>query len=307
MTAAAVLQATGLGKRYRRTWALRDCSLAIPEGRVVALVGPNGAGKTTLLHLAVGLLAPSVGEVRVFGAPPANRPQVLARVGFLAQDKPLYHGFTVAEMLRFGARLNPGWDQAVADLWLERFDLPPDRRVGQLSGGQRTQLAVALTLAKRPRLLLDEPMADLDPLVRHDLARLLMETVAAEGLTVVLSSHVLAELASVCDYLVLLAVGRVQLAGDTEALLAGHKLLVGPRRDPPTAGPHQVVAASHTDRQTTLLVRTAGPVHDPTWAVHDVGLEQLVLAYMRHPETTALPRPALAAVSADARRGVGNC
>jgi ABC-2 type transport system ATP-binding protein len=293
----AVLAATGLGKRYRRTWALRDCSVAIPEGQVVALVGPNGAGKTTLLHLAVGLLSPTAGQVRVFGAPPANRPEVLARVGFLAQDKPLYHSFTVAELLRFGAMLNPRWDQAVADHWLERFDLPPDRRVGQLSGGQRTQLALALALAKRPRLLLlDEPMADLDPLVRHDLTRLLMETVAAEGLTVVLSSHVLAELATICDYLVLLAVGRVQLAGDTEALLAGHKLLVGPRRDPPRAGPHQVVAASHTDRQTTLLVRTVGPVHDPAWAVHDVGLEQLVLAYMRHPETTARPRPTLTAI-----------
>jgi ABC-2 type transport system ATP-binding protein len=135
---SAALEATGLGKRYRRSWALRDCSVAIPEGRVVALVGPNGAGKTTLLHLAVGLLAPSAGEVRVLGAEPANRPEVLARVGFLAQDKPLYPGFTVAEMLRFGARLNPGWDQAVADRWLERFELPPGRRVGQLSGGQRT-------------------------------------------------------------------------------------------------------------------------------------------------------------------------
>jgi ABC-2 type transport system ATP-binding protein len=298
----AVLQASGLGKRYRRTWALRDCSVAIAEGRVVALVGPNGAGKTTLLQLAAGLLAPSVGEVRVLGAPPANRPEVLGRIGFLAQDKPLYHSFTVAEMLRFGARLNPGWDRAVADRWLARFDLPPDRRVGQLSGGQRTQLAVALALAKRPRLLLlDEPMADLDPLVRHDLTRLLMEAVAADGLTVVLSSHVLAELASVCDYLVLLAVGRVQLAGDTEELLAGHRLLVGPRRDPPTAGPHQIVTASHTEQQTTLLVRVAGPIHDPAWMVHGIGLEQLVLAYMRHPQATALPRPALAAVPADAR------
>jgi ABC-2 type transport system ATP-binding protein len=299
------LQAVGLGKRYRRTWALRDCSLAIPEGRVVALVGPNGAGKTTLLQLATGLLAPSAGEIRVFGAPPANRSEVLARVGFLAQDKPLYHSFTVAEMLRFGARLNPGWDDRVATGWLARFGIPPDRRVGQLSGGQRTQLAVALTLAKRPRLLLlDEPMADLDPLVRHDLARLLMETVAAEGLTVVLSSHVLAELATVCDYLVLLAVGRVQLAGETEELLAGHKLLVGPRRDPATVGPHQIVAASHTERQTTLLVRVAGPIHDPAWAVHDVGLEQLVLAYMRHPETTALPRPTLTAVPHDTNKEV---
>ena len=297
-----VLEATGLGKRYRRTWALRDCSVAVPEGRVVALVGPNGAGKSTLLHLAVGLLGPSAGEVRVFGAPAASGPETLGRVGFLAQDKPLYHGFTVAEMLRFGARLNPRWDQAEADRWLERFDLPPGRRVGQLSGGQRTQLALALALAKRPRLLLlDEPMADLDPLVRHDLTRLLMETVAAEGLTVVFSSHVLAELATVCDYLVLLAVGRVQLAGDTDELLAGHKLLVGPLRNPPRVGPHQVVEASHTDRQTTLLVRTAGPVHDPSWAVHDVGLEQLVLAYMRHPETTTLPRPSLAAVQSDAK------
>jgi ABC-2 type transport system ATP-binding protein len=302
---SAALEATGLGKRYRRSWALRDCSVAIPEGRVVALVGPNGAGKTTLLHLAVGLLAPSAGEVRVLGAPPANRSEVLARVGFLAQDKPLYSGFRVDEMLRFGARLNPGWDQAVADRWLERFELPPDRRVGQLSGGQRTQLALALALAKRPRLLLlDEPMADLDPLVRHDLTRLLMDAVAADGLTVVLSSHVLAELAMVCDYLVLLATGRVQLAGEVEALLAGHKLLVGPRRDPERAGPHEIVEASHTDRQTTLLVRTAGPVHDPAWAVHDVGLEQLVLAYMRHPETTAPPPPTLAAVPRDTNQGV---
>jgi ABC-2 type transport system ATP-binding protein len=293
----AVLQATGLGKRYRRTWALRDCSVAIPEGRVVALVGPNGAGKTTLLQLATGLLAPSAGEIRVFGAPPANQPEVLARVGFLAQDKPLYQNFTVGAMLRFGARLNPGWDQAVADHWRARFGLPPDRRVGHLSGGQCTQLAVALALAKRPRLLLlDEPMADLDPLVRHDLTRLLMETVAADGLTVVFSSHVLAELATVCDYLVLLAVGRVQLAGDTDELLAGHKLLVGPRRDPPTAGPHQIMAASHTERQTTLLVRTSGPIHDPAWAVHDVGLEQLVLAYMRNPQAIAGPRPTLTAV-----------
>jgi ABC-2 type transport system ATP-binding protein len=298
----AVLQATGLGKRYRRTWALRDCSVAVPEGRVVALVGPNGAGKTTLLHLATGLLAPSAGEIRVFGAPPANQPEVLARVGFLAQDKPLYHNFTVGEMLRFGARLNPGWDRAVADHWRARFDLPTDRRVGHLSGGQRTQLAVALALAKRPRLLLlDEPMAELDPLVRHDLTRLLMEAVAAGGLTVVFSSHVLAELATVCDYLVLLAVGRVQLAGDTDELLAGHKLLVGPRRDPPTAGPHQIVAASHTERQTTLLVRTSGPVHDPTWAVHDVGLEQLVLAYMRNPQAIAGPRPTLTAVPYDTK------
>jgi ABC-2 type transport system ATP-binding protein len=298
----AVLQATGLGKRYRRTWALRDCSAAIPEGRVVALVGPNGAGKTTLLQLATGLLAPSAGEIRVFGAPPANQPEVLARIGFLAQDKPLYHNFTVGEMLRFGARLNPGWDRAVADHWRVRFDLPPDRRVGHLSSGQRTQLAVALALAKRPRLLLlDEPMADLDPLVRHDLTRLLMETVAADGLTVVFSSHVLAELATVCDYLVLLAVGRVQLAGDTDELLAGHKLLVGQRRDPPTAGPHQIVAASHTERQTTLLVRTSGPIHDPTWAVHDVGLEQLVLAYMRNPQAIAGPRPTLTAVPHDTK------
>jgi ABC-2 type transport system ATP-binding protein len=301
----AVLQATGLSKRYRRTWALRDCTVAIPAGRVVALVGPNGAGKSTLLQLAVGLLAPSAGKIRLFGAPPARGPATLAQVGFLAQDKPLYPGFTVAEMLCFGARLNPGWDQTVADRWVTRFDLPPDRRVGQLSGGQRTQLALALALAKRPRLLLlDEPMADLDPLVRHDLTRLLMETVAVEELTVVFSSHVLAELATICDYLVLLAVGRVQLAGDTEELLAGHKLLVGPRRDPPTTGPHQVVEASHTERQTTLLVRTSGPVHDPTRAVHGVGLEQLVLAYMRHPQTSAPPSATLTAVPDDTRKEV---
>jgi ABC-2 type transport system ATP-binding protein len=295
----AALETAGLGKRYRRTWALRDCSLAVPAGRVAALVGPNGAGKSTLLQLAVGLLAPTSGGVRVFGEAPHERAATLERLAFVAQDRPLYRGFTVAEMLRFGARLNRRFDQALALERLRRVDVPLERRCGQLSGGQRAQVALSLAVAKRPDLLLlDEPLASLDPLARRALMEGLMEAVAATGLTVVLSSHVIADLEEVCDHLVLLSAARVQLAGDIEALLARHKVLVGPRSAgdaPAGVAPGAVVRASYTERQATLLVQ-AGPVHDPRWAVRNAGLEELVLAYMGRPDMVALPRPALAAV-----------
>ena len=295
MTAA--LETAGLGKRYRRRWALRDCSVSVPAGRVAALVGANGAGKTTLLHLTVGLLAPTSGSVRVFGSPPVGRPGALTRVAFVAQDKPLYRGFTVAELLRFGARLNPRWDQATAEGWLRRLGIPLGQRAGRLSGGQQAQVALALALGKRADLLvLDEPLANLDPLARREVMEGLMAAVAETGMTVVLSSHVLAELEEVCDYLVLLAGGRVQVAGEIEALLAEHKVLVGPRAaaEALAAGPHAVVRASFTARQATLLARTGGPIHDPRWVVRDASLEELVLAYMRQPEQAALPRPTLA-------------
>jgi ABC-2 type transport system ATP-binding protein len=302
-----VLETTGLGRRYRRHWALRDCSLRLPGGRVVALVGPNGAGKTTLLQLVTGLLEPSAGSVRVLGHH-AGSPPALARVAFVAQDKPLYADFTVAEMLRYGRSLNPSWDQAVAKERLRQLDIPFERRCGRLSGGQQAQVALALALAKRPELLiLDEPLANLDPLARREFMEALMAAVAEHGLTAVLSSHVIAELESVCDHLVLLSGGRVQVAGDIEALLDGHRLLVGARREPdPGPGPHTVVRSSFTGKQASYLVRTAGPVHDPRWEVRPVGLEELVLAYMREPEAAALPRPALAAGGNGTGSGTGN-
>jgi len=281
---SAALDAQNLGKRYGRHWALRDCALELPAGRVAALVGPNGAGKTTLLQLAVGLIPPSAGHIEVFGLSPRRQPkEVLPRVGFVAQDQPLYRRFSVADMLTLGRKLNPRWDDDLARARLARLGLPIDRAVGTLSGGQKSQVALVMALAKRPDLLLlDEPVASLDPLARREFLSALMEAAAGEGLTVLLSSHIIADLERVCDYLVILSASRVQLAGDIDELVATHKLLVGPRQDPAAvAHVHNVLQATHTERQTTLLVRANGHMWDPSWEVHDVSLEDIVLAYLR--------------------------
>jgi ABC-2 type transport system ATP-binding protein len=279
----AVIETKGLGKRYRRLWALSECTLSVPAGHVVGLVGPNGAGKSTLLNLAAGLLAPTTGTIQVLGGPPPAGPAALARVGFLAQDAPVYAGLTVAEHLTLGARLNPGWDAEFARGRIDWLGLDPGQKAGQLSGGQRAQLALTLAIGKRPDLLiLDEPVASLDPLARREFLEDLMEAIAERELSVVLSSHLMADLERVCDYLIVLVGSRVRVAGPVDELLATHHLLTGPRRDPATlpAG-QQVISASHTDRQTTLLIRTSEPVLDPAWTVSEVALEDLVLAYMR--------------------------
>ena len=282
-----VLRADGLGKRYGRRWALSDCTLAIPAGHIVGLVGPNGAGKTTLLHLAVGLLSPTSGTIAVFGGRPAEGPAQLGRIGFVAQDTPTYAGLSVGEHLRLGAWLNPRWDQGLADRRIEELGLSPRQPAGRLSGGQRAQLALTLALAKRPELLiLDEPVASLDPLARRDFMQQLMAAVAEHQLSVVLSSHLIADLEHVCDYLVVLAASRVQLTGEVEGLLASHHLMSGPRRDPlGLPADQEVIEASHTDRQSTLLVRSDKPVLDPSWTVAEVSLESLVLAYMSQART----------------------
>ncbi len=278
----AVLEARGLTKRYGRRFGLSDCTLRVPAGRVVGLVGPNGAGKTTLLQLAVGLLAPTRGTIEVLGSRPASGPNQLARVGFVAQDVPTYAGLTVADHLRLGAHLNPRWDARMAADRIAALGLEPDQRAGRLSGGQRAQLALTLAIAKRPDLLiLDEPVASLDPLARREFLRGLMEFTADHDASVILSSHLVADLERVCDYLIVLAASRVRLAGEVDRLLAAHRLLTGPRRDPAALpGDWEIISASHTDRQSTLLVRTGGPVHDPAWTVSQVSLEDLVLAYM---------------------------
>jgi ABC-2 type transport system ATP-binding protein len=291
----AVLEARGLGKRYRRLWALSDCTLSIPPGHVAGLVGPNGAGKTTLLHLAVGLLAPTSGSIEVLGRRPGSGPAQLARVGFLAQDAPIYAGMSVADHLRLGAHLNPRWDAELAHSRIEQLGLDPAQRAGKLSGGQRAQLALTLAVAKRPELLiLDEPVASLDPLARREFLQDLMEAVAEQHVSVVLSSHLVADLERVCDYLIVLCASRVQVVGEVDKLLAAHHLLTGPRRDPATLpADWQVISASHTDRQTTLLVRTDTPVHDPAWTVSQVGMEDLVLAYMSQAAGARGRRPLL--------------
>ena len=279
---SAVVETNGLGKRYRRQWALTDCTLSIPAGHVVGLVGPNGAGKTTLLNLAVGLLAPTAGTIEVLGGIPAADQAQLARIGFLAQDSPVYAGLSVADHLKLGARLNPSWDMALARGRVYRPDLDPGQKAGTLSGGQRAQLALTLAVAKRPELLvLDEPVASLDPLARREFLQDLMEAVGEHDLSVMLSSHLVADLERVCDYLIVLVGSRVQVAGPVDELLAGHHLLSGPCRNPGTLPDGlQVVTASHTDVRTTLLVRSTGKIADPAWTVSEVGLEDLVLAYM---------------------------
>jgi ABC-2 type transport system ATP-binding protein len=279
---SAVLSAQGLGKRYGRRWALSDCDLEVPGGHVVGLVGPNGAGKTTLLHLAVGLLAPSAGSIEVLGRPPSDDPVQLARVGFVAQDTPAYARLSVEDHLALGAQMNPGWDADVARRRIDDLDLDPAQRAGTLSGGQRAQLALTLAVAKRPEfLLLDEPVASLDPLARREFLQGLMEVVADHQVSVVLSSHLVADLERVCDYLVVLVSSRVQVAGEVDELLAAHHRLIGPRHDVASL-PRDwyVIEESHTDRQSTLLVRHEGPVLDPSWTVEDLDLEDLVLAYM---------------------------
>ena len=282
------IETAGLGKRYKRAWALQDCTLHLPTGRIAALVGPNGAGKTTLLHLAVGLLAPDAGSVCVFGQEPRGNTTALAEIGFVAQDTPLYRDFTAQELITMGGRLNQTWDAALARTRLADLGIPPNLPVGKLSGGQRAQVALALALAKRPRLLLlDEPIAALDPLARHEFMQALMGAVAETGTTVLLSSHLLADLERACDYLIVLQTAHVQLSGPVDELLDSHRTLVGPRTEmDQIPGVVEVIRASHTDRQSTLLARTDGNVPaDPMWSVHEVTLEDLVLAYLAKADT----------------------
>nr|BAK08920.1 putative ABC transporter ATP-binding protein [Streptomyces griseus] len=293
---SAVLRAQGLGKRYKQRWALQNCDLDVPAGRVVGLVGPNGAGKSTLLNLASGMLTPTGGTIEVCGGRPAEGVEQLAKVGFVAQDTPIYAALSVADHLDFGKRLNLNWDDAVARDRIRRLGLDPKQRAGKLSGGQRAQLALTLGIAKRPELLiLDEPVAALDPLARREFMQDLMEAVAEHELSVVLSSHLVSDVERTCDYVIVLVDSRVQVAGEIDDLVACHHRLTGPRRDPGTlpAGQH-VITASHTDRQTTLLVRTDTAVHDPSWTVGPLGLEDIVLAYMTRPaDAVRDTRPAL--------------
>jgi ABC-2 type transport system ATP-binding protein len=291
-----VIEASGLDKRYGSTWALRECTVAIPAGHVAALVGPNGAGKSTLLNLAVGLAAPTTGVVTVLGGHAAGSPAALDGVAFVAQDTPLYKNLSAADLLHLTRNLNRRFDQRYAQYRLGELGIPENRKAGQLSGGQQAQLALTLALARKPRLLvLDEPMAMLDPVARHDFMATVMTAMADDGVSVVLSSHVLAELERVADYLVLLSQGRVQVAGEVDGLLASHRVLTGPAAEAGRqAGRLNVVHARHGGAQAHLLVRmngTADPVPSG-WDAHPVSLEELSLAYLREPGAGALPGPA---------------
>jgi ABC-2 type transport system ATP-binding protein len=320
----ATLTAQGLSRRYGSVWALRDCSLTLPAGRVVGLVGPNGAGKTTLIHLALGLLEPTAGAIQVLGyAPRDHEREVLARVGFVAQQRPLYKQFTVEQHLQLGAHLNARWDDVRARERLRRYAIPLDRKVRTLSGGQQAQVALTLALGKRPQLLLlDEPLAELDPLARQEFLRTLLVAATEEGITVLFSSHVVAELERFCDYLIILLEGQVRVAGDVDELLAAHQRLSGvtasdlrsdasdarapsaPRgaawsgsqtaAEDALAREAGVVAVTRGGGQTTLIVRQEAELPRIGWEVGRITLEELVLAYMANPSQSLILPPAAA-------------
>jgi len=295
------LRTVGLGRRYGHVWGLRDCTLTVPDGAVVGLVGPNGAGKTTLLQMIIGLLQPTEGHLEVFGdTSPANSAEALARVGYVAQDHPLYHDFSVADMFHLGRAMNPSWDQAVATARMNALGIPLKRKVKTLSGGQQAQVSLAMALAKRaPLLALDEPVSSLDPIARLDFMREVMAAAADTGVTVVIASHVVSELERLCDWLIVLTGGRVQLAGPADDLLAAHRLLTVPRATREAELPGPAVHRADSDRHSTVLVRT-GPARlaaqeRPDWGVEPVGFEQLVLAYLQRPAGTSADDPAQAA------------
>jgi ABC-2 type transport system ATP-binding protein len=287
-----VIEARGLGKRFGSTWALRECTLAIPDGHVAALVGPNGAGKTTLLNLAVGLTDPTAGTVAVLGDTPPGSPAALDGIAYVAQDAPLYRNLSAADMLHLTRNLNRHFDQQYAEARLGELAIPLKRKAGKLSGGQHAQLALTLALARRPRLLiLDEPMAMLDPLARHDFMARVMTAMVEDGVSVVLSSHVLAELERVADYLVLLSGGSVQMSGEVDDLLASHRVLTGPAAEADRfKGRLSVVHAWRGGAQAHLLIRSDGITEPapPGWETHPVSLEELTLAHLREPVAATL-------------------
>jgi ABC-2 type transport system ATP-binding protein len=289
-----VIETTGLEKHYRNTWALRDCTLAVPAGHVVALVGPNGAGKTTLLHCAVGLITPTSGDMTVLGDLAPGSLDALERIAFVAQDAPLHQHLSVRAMLVVARNLNRRFDTALAERRLDELEIRTDHKVGKLSGGQQAQFALALALARHPDLLvLDEPLARLDPLARHDFMALVLTAVTEHGLSVLFSSHVVSELERVADYLILLAHGQLQMAGEIDGLLAQHAVLNGPADDVGRVQDQlRVVHAQVAGRRAQLLVRTSDVSEPPSgWECDDVTLEELVLAYLREPSALSLPGP----------------
>ena len=276
------IETLDLGRQYGSTWALTDCTLNIPAGRVTGLVGPNGAGKTTLLSLVTGMLRPSSGRIRVLGGTPGHGAAQLRKVGFVAQETPVYQALSVADHLRFGKHMNARWDGEMAGQRIRQLKLDPARKAARLSGGQRAQLALTMALARRPELLiLDEPVASLDPLARREFLESLSQATSGEAMSVVMSSHLVSDLERICDYLVVLVASRVQVAGPVTELVATHHLLSGPAADTTTLpGGAEVISATRNLGRTTVLVRASTAPQHPAWTAATPDLEDIVLAYM---------------------------
>jgi ABC-2 type transport system ATP-binding protein len=286
------LRTDQLGRRYGRVWGLRDCTLEVPAGAIAGLVGPNGAGKTTLLEMIIGLLQPTEGQLSVFGeSSHAQLAARLARVGYVAQDHPLYRDFSIADMFHLGRAMNPSWDSGLALARMDALDIPLKRKVKGLSGGQRAQVSLTMALAKRaPLLVLDEPVSSLDPVARLEFMREVMAAAAETGLTVLIASHVVSELERLCDWLIVLTGGRVQLAGPADALIDAHQLLTVPRATPDAELPGLVIHRTDSDRHSTVLVRADSARQAalrPGWQADPVGFEQLVMAYLQRPSKAA--------------------
>jgi ABC-2 type transport system ATP-binding protein len=289
-----VIETSGLGKHYGRTWALRDCTLTIPAGHLAALVGPNGAGKTTLMNMAAGLTIPDAGTATVLGGQPPGSPAALDGIAFVAQDAPLYKNLSAGDMLHLTRNLNRRFDECYARTRLAELGIPLKKKAGKLSGGQQAQLALTLALARRPRLLiLDEPLAALDPLARQDFLATVMTAMTDDGVSVLLSSHALAELERVADYLVVLSGGQLRLADEVDDLLASHRVLTGPAAEADRyARQLHAVQVKRAEAQAHLLVAGTGPI-PLGWEAHPVSLEELTLAYLRAPGRAELPGPSL--------------
>ena len=276
------LQASNLGKSYRRGWALRDCSFSLPTGSVVALVGPNGAGKSTLMALAAGIATPTTGSIAVLGSVAGGRGPH-PKLAFLSQDQPLYRRFTVDEILHFGRAMNGQWDDRYARRLIQDCGIPLNARISTLSGGQRTRVALALALGRRPAaLLLDEPLASLDPLARLEVMQTLLAETADTGITLLLSSHVIADVEDSCDHLLLLSDGRLRLDGPIDKLLAAHQLLTGPAGGLPSWLPTgAVIETRSAAKQMTILTQNTAAPKPAEWTAVEPTLHELVLGYLR--------------------------
>jgi ABC-2 type transport system ATP-binding protein len=290
------LETNGLGKRYRHRWALHDCTVQLPTGRIAGLVGLNGAGKTTLMHLATGLITPDAGSLRIYGeTPSSNSRSFLAQIGFVPQERALYPDFSVRDMLTLGQKLSVNWDQVRANTLLSHLKISPKQGVRKLSGGQQAQLALIMALSKKPKLLLlDEPLTNVDPLARREYMKILMEMAAEQNVTILISSHIVSDLEPICDYLIMLSSSRVLLAEDTETLLKKHTRLIVPEQYAANlTEQHTVVQRSHTGRQTSLLLRlNTALIADPSWQVIEISLEDVILAYLEQqsaPVNTVTP------------------
>ena len=289
-----VIETKALAKRFGRTWGLRECTLSIPTGKVAALVGPNGAGKSTLLRMAAGLSRPTSGMIKVLGGvPSAGDDSLLRRVGYLDQERPLYKGFRVDEMFRFGAGTNPTWDMTTAHAYVDQLGISLRDRVDKLSGGQQAQVALTMCLAKQPELLiLDEPAAELDPVAREDLLRLLMREVAERGTSVVLSTHALGDVGSICDYLVIMSHSTIVLADDLEFVVESHRFLSATSSNAPALPEGVTVIDTRTSsRDVTHLARMSLPLVDETWQITEPTLDEIIMAYLRLGTGSTLSQP----------------